>query len=133
MSGGDRQRGVRWAFRRDEVHDQLAGVVRDADEGVQREDLDDKHHEMCEGRTFEEAAIAAIRERRDAICINWFDLAKAKREWAEEEAKIAAMSEEEIIAEEIQLVDHYLTEPGLSAEETAELVARKEALRAGRA
>jgi hypothetical protein len=97
------------------------------------EELDDKHHEMCEGRTFEEAAVAAIRERRDAICINWFDLAKAKREWAEEEAKIAAMSEEEIIAEEIQLVDHYLTEPGLSAEETAELVARKEALRAGRA
>ena len=27
----------------------------------------DKDHEMCEGKTFEEAAIAAIRERRDAI------------------------------------------------------------------
>jgi hypothetical protein len=38
------------------------------------------------------------------------------------------MTEEEILAEEIQLVDHYLAEPGLTAEETAELVARKEAL-----
>jgi hypothetical protein len=92
------------------------------------EERGDKDKEMCEGRTFEEAAVAAIRERRNAICINWFDVEAMHEEMRIEEEKLAAMTEEEIIDEEIQLVDHYLAEEGLTADETSSLVARKETL-----
>jgi hypothetical protein len=66
------------------------------------EDPGDRDNEMCEGRTFEEAAVAAIRERRHAICINWFDIEAAEREWAaEEEAwmkETEGLTEEEFVA-----------------------------------
>ena len=65
----------------------------------------DKDHEMCEGKTFEEAAIAAIRERRDAICITWHDWPKIK---AEQDAELEAwMKETEGLTEE-EFVERYV-------------------------
>jgi hypothetical protein len=54
--------------------------------------------EMCVGRTFEEAAVAAIRERRRASCITWHDWPKIK---AEQDAELEAwMKETEGLTEE---------------------------------
>jgi hypothetical protein len=65
----------------------------------------DKDHEMCEGKTFEEAAIAAIRERRNAICITWHDAEAICRE---QDAELEAwMRETEGLTEE-EFVERYV-------------------------
>jgi hypothetical protein len=40
----------------------------------------DQDKEMCEGRTFEEAAMMAIETRRNADCITWTDTEAIERE-----------------------------------------------------
>jgi hypothetical protein len=60
----------------------------------------DKDNEMCAGRTFEEAALRAIKLRRGATCSNWIDAVEVQREHDAEMARIEAMTDEELAAEE---------------------------------
>ena len=60
--------------------------------------------EMCVGKTFEEAAMAAIETRREAMCVTWV---KANRREKEMCAEIDARSEEEIAADEAELLRFY--------------------------
>jgi hypothetical protein len=62
--------------------------------------------EMCAGKTFEEAAVAAIRERRRASCITWHDWPAIKKkydaeleEWMKE---TEGLTEEEFVAKYVR-------------------------------
>jgi hypothetical protein len=65
----------------------------------------DRDHEMCEGKTFEEAALRAISTRRRAHCITWHDWPAIKKKY---DAELEAwMKETEGLTEE-EFVERYV-------------------------
>jgi hypothetical protein len=97
-------------------------------------DPGDADAEMCAGKTFEEAAVAAIKTCRDATCITWAYPSKVAMdaELDAEMKKYEAMTEEELIDDEIAMVDSYLAEPDTTAEQTSFYLERKKELVAER-